>query len=191
MYLGFLNSFSLLRKIFNLFALKEKCVRHLCIVNESNVNVGKMCDCDNTKNNKRFPKIQMSNVSCLHFEMFGGIFDKEFRGRGRAISNVRGSRGVRGTRGSSAVGSSNSEHVTVNERGLGRGRGRGRVAAVDVPAVEEYEQATSSNLPIMNYGKVAEYYQSLRSSELRQAKDMMYKNLFCDVSVIYKIIFII
>lgn len=57
---------------------------------------------------------------------------------------------------------------------LGRGRGRGRAAGGggggDSSSTVEFMQATSTNLPSMSFFKVAEYFKSLRSPELRQAK---------------------
>ena len=58
-----------------------------------------------------------------------------------------------------------SNDVPVRARGRGRGRGQ--------EVVEDYVQATSSNLPVISCFSVAEYYQNLLSSELRQAKDQV------------------
>ncbi|KAJ6649007.1 hypothetical protein Bhyg_04239 [Pseudolycoriella hygida] len=61
--------------------------------------------------------------------------------------------------------------VARNRRGRGRGRARGviQVPVVSVERVEDrFAQATSTNLPVITYSKVAEYYEKLRTPEQRQ-----------------------
>lgn len=109
--------------------------------------------------------------------------------------SVRGGRGVRRGRGvqrgrgrGSLVPDSNISTVATTStttdpihvrgsRGRGRrgrgsrGRGSVRGSATVASMVNDYIQATSTNLPKLNFIQVAEYFQNLRSPELRQAKD--------------------
>lgn len=54
-----------------------------------------------------------------------------------------------------------------------RGRGRPKKIPVNPTTVDDFIQATSSNLPTINFLNVAEYFKMLRAPELRQAKDVV------------------
>ncbi|KAJ6642920.1 hypothetical protein Bhyg_07876, partial [Pseudolycoriella hygida] len=85
--------------------------------------------------------------------------------RGRALFRGRGN--VRG-RGNL---SSDKQRQTNNERGARGGRGRGMVQVPGLSGESTFAQGTSSNLPVITYSKVADYYQKLRTPKQRQSKD--------------------
>ena len=67
----------------------------------------------------------------------------------------------------------NVDDGQVRRRSLGRGRGQvaSTISFTSLPSLPDFVQAYSTNLPGMSFVKVAEYFQSLQSPELRQAKD--------------------
>lgn len=81
--------------------------------------------------------------------------DRGGRGRIRGRGNVMG----RG-------------RVQADQTELVRGRGRGRgTPRIPANVADDFVQATSSNLPTVNFMNVANYFQRLRAPELRHAKD--------------------
>ncbi len=112
------------------------------------------------------------------------------RGRGRGLQNIaqvtvtvpvqdvpairargRGCRGIgRGTvqMQTGVVDSGQAKRGNVQPK-RARARGGGAVGG----SADEFDQSTSVNLPRMSFMKVADYFKSLRSSDLRPAKDQV------------------
>lgn len=94
------------------------------------------------------------------------------RGRGlttdTASTTGRGSAGLSTTGRGSNRGRGSTTDIAVVSQGRASGRGRSQIV------VEDFEQATSSNLPLVTPYSVAEYYKNLISPELRQSKDQRY-----------------
>lgn len=67
----------------------------------------------------------------------------------------------RGSRGRGTIISSGIPNVSATGRGRGRGRGTGRGTGRGPVIADDFFQATSSNLPLVSYFSVAEYYQNL------------------------------
>lgn len=106
------------------------------------------------------------------------------RGRGRNVRNKRSRGRCTGNVSDRNIGS--MPNVVLSGIGSNRGTNRGRMIRDNVPArtrgrgrgggqviVDDFIQATSSNLPVISCYSVANYYENLLSSELRQSKDQM------------------
>lgn len=61
--------------------------------------------------------------------------------------------------------------VSVDVPVIGTGRGRPKAVPVNPTAVDDFIQATSSNLPTINFINVANYFEKMRAPELRHVKD--------------------
>lgn len=93
-------------------------------------------------------------------DAFSSVVPVRGRGNVGAMPNVVASGSGRG-----------SYRGIVRDKVPARARGRGRRGGQVI--VDDFVQATSSNLPVVSCFTVADYYQSLLSSELRQSKDQM------------------
>lgn len=95
----------------------------------------------------------------------------DIRGRGRGRGVVQ----------SNVPNVANNDNVDIRGRSRGqninpvppRGRGRPRKIPFIPTTVDDFSQATSNNLPTINFLNVAEYFKMLRTPEMRQSKDVM------------------